>query len=35
MTKYIDTPAWDKTFPLSDKVTHKKVKFKTVMELNL
>ena len=26
-TKYIDTPEWDKTFPLSDKVSHKKVDF--------
>ena len=26
-TKYIDTPEWDKTFPLSDKVSHKKVGF--------
>lgn len=27
-TKYIDTPVWDKTFALSDKVNHKKVTFK-------
>lgn len=26
-TKYIDTPEWDKTFALSDKVNHKKVSF--------
>ena len=26
-TKYIDTPEWDKTFALSDKVSHKKVSF--------
>lgn len=26
-TKYIDIPEWDKTFALSDKVTHKKVSF--------
>ena len=26
-TKYIDTPEWDKTFVLSDKVNHKKVSF--------
>ena len=26
-TKYIDTPEWDKTFTLSDKVIHKKVSF--------
>lgn len=26
-TKYIDTPEWDKTFALSDKVNHKKVCF--------
>ena len=26
-TKYIDIPEWDKTFPLSDKVSHKKVGF--------
>ena len=26
-TKYIDTPEWDKTFALSDKVNHKKVNF--------
>lgn len=25
--KYIDTPEWDKTFTLSDKVNHKKVSF--------
>ena len=26
-TKYIDTPEWDKTFALSDKVSHNKVSF--------
>ena len=26
-TKYIDTPEWDKTFALSNKVNHKKVSF--------
>ena len=26
-TKYIDTPEWEKTFALSDKVNHKKVSF--------
>ena len=26
-TKYINTPEWDKTFALSDKVSHKKVSF--------
>ena len=26
-TKYIDPPEWDKTFALSDKVSHKKVSF--------
>ena len=26
-TKYINTPEWDKTFALSDKVNHKKVSF--------
>ena len=26
-TKYINTPEWDKTFTLSDKVSHKKVSF--------
>lgn len=26
-TNYIDTPEWDKTFALSDKVNHKKVSF--------